>query len=84
MEQLRKALTRAAGPVSLIGAVGGFIGDIIAPLGNFAPWIAGLSLVFAVITLFGFLALRRRQGEKPTSALSSTVWSIQVRPLNWA
>src|SRR3990172_7042434 len=64
MEQLRKALTRAAGPVSLIGAVGGFIGDIIAPLGNFAPWIAGLSLVFAVITLFGFLALRRRQGAE--------------------
>ena len=62
MEQLRKSLTRAAGPVGLIGAVGGFIGDIIAPLGNFAPWIAGISLVFAIITLFGFLALRRRQG----------------------
>jgi D-3-phosphoglycerate dehydrogenase len=33
MEQLRKSLTRAAGPVGLIGAVGGFIGDIIARYG---------------------------------------------------
>lgn len=62
MEPLRKALTRAAAPVSIIGAVGGFIGDIIAPLGNFAPWIALLSLVFTILSLFGFLSLRRRQG----------------------
>lgn len=62
MEPLRKAIARAAAPVSIIGAVGGFIGDIIAPLGNFAPWIALLSLAFATLSLFGFLSLRRRQG----------------------
>lgn len=62
MEQLRKAILRAAAPVSLIGAVGGFVGDIIAPLGNFAPWITLVSLAFTVVTLFGFLALRRKQG----------------------
>ncbi len=62
MEQLRKAILRAAAPVSLIGAVGGFVGDIIAPLGNFAPWIALISLAFTIVTLFGFLALRRKQG----------------------
>jgi len=62
MEALRKATLRAAAPVSLIGAIGGFIGDIIAPLGNFAPWVAGLSLVFAIVLLFGFLSLRRKQG----------------------
>src|SRR3990172_351510 len=62
MEQLRKAILRAAAPVSLIGAVGGFVGDIIAPLGNFAPWITLISLAFTVVTLFGFLALRRKQG----------------------
>jgi len=62
MESLRKAILRAAAPVSLIGAIGGFIGDIIAPLGNFAPWVAGLSLVFAIVLLFGFLSLRRKQG----------------------
>jgi hypothetical protein len=63
MEPLRKALTRAATPVSIIGAVGGFIGDIIAPLGNFAPWVALVSLVFTLITLFGFIGLRRKQGD---------------------
>jgi tetratricopeptide (TPR) repeat protein len=62
MDALRKALLRAAAPVSLIGAVGGFIGDIVAPLGNFAPWVAGASLLFAIVLLFGFLALHRRQG----------------------
>ena len=63
MEALRKAVTRAAMPVSIIGAVGGFIGDIVAPLGNFAPWVALISLVFALIGLFGFLSLRRKQGD---------------------
>lgn len=62
MEQLRKAALRAVPPVSLIGAVGGFVGDIIAPLGNFAPWIAGVSLAVAAVALFGFISLRRKQG----------------------
>ena len=62
MEPVRKAVTRAATPVSIIGAVGGFIGDIVAPLGNFAPWVALVSLVFTLIGLFGFLSLRRKQG----------------------
>jgi hypothetical protein len=48
MEPLRKAVTRAATPVCIIGAVGGFIGDIVAPLGNFAPWVALVSLVFTI------------------------------------
>lgn len=63
MEPLRKAMTRAATPISIIGAVGGFIGDIVAPLGNVAPWVALISLVFAIIALFGFLGLRRKQGD---------------------
>jgi tetratricopeptide (TPR) repeat protein len=62
MEALRKAILRAAAPVSVIGAIGGFVGDIIAPLGNFAPWVAGLSLLFALVLLMGFLSLRRKQG----------------------
>lgn len=63
MEPLRKAMTRAAAPVSIIGTVGGFIGDIIAPLGNFAPWIALVSFVFTLIGFFGFVSLRRKQGD---------------------
>jgi hypothetical protein len=63
MEPLRKAMTRAATPVSIIGAVGGFIGDIVAPLGNVAPWVTLISFVFTLIAFFGFLSLRRRQGD---------------------
>ena len=89
MEALRKALTRAAAPVSIIGAVGGFIGDIVAPLGNFAPLLAVVSLLGAVPLLLGFNRLRRLQGaeawDSPVAgglivAASSTVvfgiWSL--------
>ena len=63
MESLRKAMSRAATPVGVIGAVGGFIGDIVAPLGNVAPWIALISLGFTAIAFFGFIGLRRKQGD---------------------
>src|SRR5262245_57202278 len=89
MESLRKAVTRAATPASIIGAVGGFIGDIVAPLGNFAPWVALISLVFAIIALVGFLSLRQKQSalawDSPVagglliagaSTLIFGVWSI--------
>ena len=64
MEALRKAMARAATPVSIIGAIGGFIGDIVAPLGNIAPWVALISLAFAVMALIGFVGLRRKQGDE--------------------
>ncbi len=64
MAPLRKAFAQAARPIAIIGAVGGFIGDIIQPLGNFAVWIAGLSLIVAVISLIWVVLLRRRRGEE--------------------
>ncbi len=75
MEPLRKAAARAAAPASLIGAVGGFIGDIIAPLGNFAPWVALLSLVIAIVTLAVFLSLRRKRGPE---AWDSPVTGVMI------
>jgi len=64
MESLRKAISRASVPVGLISTIGGFIGDIIAPLGNFAPWIAVLSAIAAALLAPGFVALRRKQGAE--------------------
>lgn len=58
---LRQVLSRSAGPIGVIGAVGGFIADVLAPLGAVAPTLAGLSLLAAL--LFGlllFLESRRR------------------------
>jgi hypothetical protein len=64
MYALRKAFARAAAPIGVIGAVGGFIGDIIQPLGNFAPYVALLSLLGAIVALiFLILARRRKQTE---------------------
>lgn len=63
MIALRKAITRAAAPVGLIGAIGGFIGDIIEPLGNFAPYVAAISLLGAVLALLFLLRDRRIKGH---------------------
>jgi hypothetical protein len=64
---------RAAAPVSIIGTVGGFLADVIAPLGNFAPWIMLLSLIITLVALFSFLGVHRRQGamawESPVAGI---------------
>ncbi|TAH53989.1 MAG: hypothetical protein EYC68_01270 [Chloroflexota bacterium] len=75
---LQKALARAARPIALIGAVGGFIGDIIQPLGNFALWIAGLSLVVAVASLVWLILLRRRAGQEIWDSLAAGLFVLAV------
>ena len=60
---IRKAFARALAPIGVIGAVGGFIGDIIQPLGNFAPYVAALSLVGAIGSLIFLIIQRRRKGH---------------------
>lgn len=67
---LRKAVSQAARPIAIIGAVGGFIGDIIQPLGNFAVWIAALSLIGAIGALIWLIILRRRAGEEVWDTLA--------------
>lgn len=61
---VQKAFSRAARPIAIIGAVGGFIGDIIQPLGDFALWIAILSFVGALIALIWMIILRKRAGQE--------------------
>lgn len=78
MAPLRKALGQAARPIAVIGAVGGFIGDIIQPLGNFAVWIAGISLVVAVIALVWMILLRRRKGEEVWDTLAVGLFVVAV------
>lgn len=75
---LRKAFTQAARPIAVIGAVGGFIGDIIQPLGNFAIWIAGLSLVVAVGALIWVIVLRRRAGQEIWDTLAAGLFVLAV------
>lgn len=75
---LRKAFAQAARPIAAIGAVGGFIGDIIQPLGNFAVWIAGLSLIIAAIALAWMIALRRRRGQEVWDTLAVGLFVIAI------
>lgn len=88
-EAFRKAISRAAGPIGIIGAVGGFIGDIIQPLGNFAPYVAAISLVGAILAFAWMIYERRRKGQDiydtlaaglfivfAASAVIFAVWSI--------
>jgi hypothetical protein len=63
MEQLRKTITSAAAPVSIISAIMGFIGDVLQPLANFAPWVALLSFITAAISFAAFYRLWRIPGK---------------------
>ena len=50
-----KAMARAAGPIGVVGAVGGFLSDVMLPLANFAPFVfilSGIATIFAYAWLF--------------------------------
>lgn len=59
---MKQAVNRTAGPLGIIGAVGGFVSDVMAPLGNFAPWVAALSFVVFVGTIVAFFRMRQQPG----------------------
>lgn len=75
---IQKAFSRAARPIALIGAVGGFIGDIIQPLGNFALWIAGFSLIVAIGALIWLIILRRRAGQEIWDSLAAGLFVLAI------
>lgn len=64
MQAFRKMAERAAGPLGIIGTVAGFVGDVLAPLGNFAPWVSLLSLVAFCISVGIYIGMRRRIGQE--------------------
>ena len=37
--------------MGLVSAVMGFVGDVLSPLGEFAPYVAGLSVLVAIGSL---------------------------------
>lgn len=75
---LQKAFTRAAQPIAIIGAVGGFIGDIIQPLGDFALWVAGASFLIAVVSLVWIIQLRRRAGQEVWDTIAAGIFVVAV------
>lgn len=75
---VQKAFLRAAQPIAIIGAVGGFISDIIQPLGDFALWIAVLSLVVAIGSFIWIVQLRRRAGEEVWDTVAAGIFVVAV------
>lgn len=70
---LRSTVNRTAGPLGLIGAVGGFISDVMAPLGSFAPWVAGFSFLIFIGTIVAFINMKRRPGMEPGESVMPAV-----------
>ncbi|MCC7164004.1 MAG: hypothetical protein IT331_16020 [Anaerolineae bacterium] len=75
---VQKAFARAARPIAIIGAVGGFIGDIIQPLGDFALWIAILSFVGALIALIWMIVLRKRAGQEVWDTVAAGLFVLCI------
>lgn len=58
-----KAMGRAAGPVGLIGAVGGFLSDVLLPLANFAPVVFAFSVIATAFAYAWLFLVFRRMGQ---------------------
>ncbi|NJN44294.1 MAG: hypothetical protein HC806_05940 [Anaerolineae bacterium] len=61
-----KALSRAAGPVGVVGTLAGFLTDVLLPLANFAPIVFVFSIVATVIS-YGLLFMVFRQRGQATA-----------------
>ncbi|MCP5098394.1 MAG: hypothetical protein GY943_22825 [Chloroflexi bacterium] len=76
--QIRNAIGKAAAPMGAIGAVGGFISDVLAPLGNLAPWVAGLSFLIFIGTVITYFGMLRRPGMEPGESLMPAILVISA------
>ncbi|MFK7803915.1 MAG: tetratricopeptide repeat protein [Anaerolineae bacterium] len=59
-----KVLRKSSGPLGILAAVGGFLGDVILPLLDLAPWVAGISFlafVGSVVAFFMFKATPEKE-----------------------
>lgn len=69
----RQVFERTAAPLGVIGTVGGFIGDVLSPLGEFAPWVAGISAAIFIGTVLYFL-LKRNDPQIAQSNLPALIF----------
>ena len=56
---LTRTLSKMSIPLGVIGAVGGFVSDVMAPLFDFAPAVAGVSFLAFVVSAFVFWRMRQ-------------------------
>jgi hypothetical protein len=60
---LVKGLARAAGPVGAVGAIGGFLSDVLLPLANFAPFIFVFSVIATIFSYILLFVVVQRRGQ---------------------
>jgi hypothetical protein len=75
MQSLRRVAGNAAGPASVLAAVVSFVTDVLQPLGNYAIWVAGISLLIAILSTLAFIRLRRKPG---VDALENPLLGVMV------
>ena len=76
--QIRNAINRTAAPLGAIGAIGGFVSDVLAPLGSLAPWVAGLSFLIFVGTVISYFGMLRRPGIEAGESLMPAILVISA------
>lgn len=76
MDQVRRTFSRAAGPIATIGAAGGFIGDVLQPLGDIAPWVMAISFMIALLSGVGWLVLRLQSGRQAWESVLPVIFAL--------
>ena len=82
MLAIRKIFGNAARPVGALATVVAFITDVLQPLGNFAPWVAGAAFVTAIVSGIGYYRQWRKPGvdklEHPLLGLFAVSLALAV------
>lgn len=78
MNTLKKSFRSAAAPVALVSSVLGFIGDVLAPLGEFAPWVAGLSVLITIGAIASLAMQYRRHRQLDAGSQAAGVFVMGV------
>ena len=70
---LRQTMGKAVTPLGIVGAVGGFVSDVLAPLGSLAPWVSALSFVVFLGAIVAFFRLRKSPDIEPSETIMPAV-----------
>lgn len=72
----KKLYAQTLGPLGLIGSILGFVFDVLAPLGDFAPWVAIFSALAFLASLVIYFMMARRPGVEPGESVMPGVLVI--------
>ena len=74
----RKIFNRMLGPLGAIAAIGGFVGDVLQPLLDIAPFAAGISLIIFIGALIALFFYRQTSTVELAESLIPAVLIISA------